>query len=158
RPMVRRRGHSRLRHRHRGRHQHRDGLVCRRRPARRLRPGPVLHRHARLARQRMNPLPSFITSARGALFDLDGVLVDTARYHYLAWRRLATELGFDFSEADNERLKGVSRMRSLEILLEIGGVAADSAARETMAARKNAWYVDYIARMDASEILPGARD
>jgi len=59
---------------------------------------------------------------RAAIFDLDGVIVDTAKYHYLAWKRLARELGFDFSEADNERLKGVSRTRSLEILLEIGGL------------------------------------
>ena len=51
------------------------------------------------------------------IFDLDGVIVDTAKYHYLAWRELANSLGFDFSEKDNERLKGVSRMRSLEILL-----------------------------------------
>ena len=54
------------------------------------------------------------------IFDLDGVLVDTAKYHYLAWKRLANELGFDFTKRDNERLKGVSRMRSLEILLELG--------------------------------------
>ncbi|EIQ01278.1 beta-phosphoglucomutase [Opitutaceae bacterium TAV1] len=103
-------------------------------------------------------LPSFITTARGAIFDLDGVIVDTARYHYLAWKRLAAELGFTFTEAHNERLKGVSRIRSLEILLEIGGIAVTPQEREAMAARKNAWYVDYIRKMDASELLPGARD
>jgi beta-phosphoglucomutase len=59
---------------------------------------------------------------RGCIFDLDGVVVDTAKYHYLAWKRLAKEMGFDFTEQDNERLKGVSRMRSLDILLEIGGM------------------------------------
>lgn len=93
-----------------------------------------------------------------AIFDLDGVLVDTAKYHYLAWKRLANAYGFDFTEADNERLKGVSRMRSLEILLEIGGMTADAAKREEMAAQKNRWYVEWIGRMDSSEILPGAAE
>ena len=58
-----------------------------------------------------------------AIFDLDGVIVDTAIYHYKAWKQLALELGFEFTEHDNERLKGVSRMRSLEILLEVGGIS-----------------------------------
>lgn len=95
---------------------------------------------------------------QAAIFDLDGVIVDTAKYHYLAWRRLADQLGFDFTEHDNERLKGVSRVRSLEILLEIGGVHADEGARQSMATQKNAWYVKYISNLDASEILPGAAD
>ena len=95
---------------------------------------------------------------RAAIFDLDGVIVDTAKYHYLAWKRLANELGFDFSELDNERLKGVSRMRSLEILLEVGGLDMDEAARLAAAERKNTWYVEYIKEMDESELLPGARE
>ena len=61
-------------------------------------------------------------SYRCAIFDLDGVLVDTAKYHYLAWKELAGRLGIDFSPEQNERLKGVSRMTSLDILLEIGGM------------------------------------
>lgn len=92
---------------------------------------------------------------RAAIFDLDGVIVDTAKYHYLAWKRLANEYGFDFTEADNERLKGVSRVQSLEILLEIGRLTFDDAAKAQMAARKNEWYIDYIRHLDASEILPG---
>ncbi|MCK5638116.1 MAG: HAD hydrolase-like protein, partial [Flavobacteriaceae bacterium] len=56
------------------------------------------------------------------IFDLDGVIVDTAKYHYLAWRNLANELGFEFTEEQNEQLKGVSRVRSLEILLSIGKI------------------------------------
>lgn len=95
---------------------------------------------------------------RAAIFDLDGVIVDTAKYHYLAWRRLAAELGFDFSERDNERLKGVSRMRSLDILLEVGGFGEEAfsdAQRQQMADRKNGWYVEYISRMTPDEILPG---
>lgn len=94
---------------------------------------------------------------QACLFDLDGVIVDTARYHYLAWKRLAAELGFDFSEHDNERLKGVSRVRSLEILLEIGGLTLPEATKRELAARKNDWYVEMISRMDESEVLPGAR-
>ena len=97
---------------------------------------------------------------RAAIFDLDGVLVDTAKYHYLAWCRLAQELGFAFSRNDNERLKGVSRMRSLEILLETGGMSGrfTSGQMAEMAERKNGWYVEYIMHMDASEILPGAAE
>jgi beta-phosphoglucomutase len=99
-----------------------------------------------------------IKTVRAAIFDLDGVIVDTAKYHYLAWKRLANENGFDFTEADNERLKGVSRMRSLEILLEIGGLNPSAEGKERMAERKNAWYVEYLQEMDASELLPGSVD
>lgn len=95
---------------------------------------------------------------RAAIFDLDGVIVDTAKYHYLAWKRLANELGFDFAERDNERLKGVSRMSSLEILLEVGGVDMDEASKIAAAEKKNSWYVEYIEAMDESELLPGARE
>jgi len=97
---------------------------------------------------------------KGGLFDLDGVIVDTAKYHYLAWRRLANEIGIDFSEHDNERLKGVSRVRSLEIILEMANKekAYSEAEKTEMMDRKNAWYVDYISKMDESEILPGARE
>ena len=94
----------------------------------------------------------------GAIFDLDGVLVDTAKYHYLAWRRLAAELGFEFTEADNERLKGVSRVRSLEILLEVGRVTMAAEQREEAAARKNAWYVEYLYTLNENALLPGAKD
>ncbi|MFH1523897.1 MAG: beta-phosphoglucomutase [Chloroflexota bacterium] len=93
-----------------------------------------------------------------ALFDLDGVIVDTAKYHYLAWKSLAHELGFDFTQKDNERLKGVSRMRSLEILLEIGGMTLDDATKTRLAAKKNDEYVKYIEKLDASELLPGAKE
>jgi beta-phosphoglucomutase len=95
---------------------------------------------------------------RLAIFDLDGVIVDTAKYHYLAWKRLGAELGIEFTERDNERLKGVSRMRSLEILLEIGKQEKTTAEKESLAAKKNTWYVQYILQMDTSEILPGVLD
>lgn len=97
-----------------------------------------------------------MSQIQACLFDLDGVLVDTAKYHYLAWKRLASELGFDFTEHDNERLKGVSRMASLQILLEIGGLELDEDKQRELAERKNNWYVESIAQMDATEILPGA--
>lgn len=95
---------------------------------------------------------------KAAIFDLDGVIVNTAKYHYLAWKRLAKEkYGFDFSEEDNERLKGVSRMRSLEILLECGGIKNISTDEmEKDAALKNKWYVEYISNIDKNEILDGA--
>lgn len=95
---------------------------------------------------------------KGALFDLDGVIVDTAKYHYIAWKRLADELGFEFTEQHNERLKGVSRMRSLEILLEIGGLTFPEEEMLRLATRKNDWYVEYLRQMDESELLPGARE
>jgi beta-phosphoglucomutase len=95
---------------------------------------------------------------RAALFDLDGVLVDTAKYHYLAWKRLADGLGFVFTPEHNERLKGVSRMRSLEILLEVGGLNPPQAERERMAAQKNAWYVEMLDGLTANDVLPGARE
>lgn len=91
---------------------------------------------------------------RGFIFDLDGVIVDTAKYHYLAWRNLANELGFDFSEEQNEAFKGVSRRRCLEILLELGGITVDEAQFEQWLHEKNEDYLSYIAKMDASEILP----
>ncbi|MDR2448510.1 MAG: beta-phosphoglucomutase [Prevotellaceae bacterium] len=93
------------------------------------------------------------------IFDLDGVLVDTAKYHYLAWKRLAATLGFDFSEQHNERLKGVSRMASLDILLEVGGIKGlPEEEKRDLAEKKNTWYVAYINRMTPSEILPGVLD
>lgn len=95
---------------------------------------------------------------KACIFDLDGVVVDTAKYHYLAWRKLARELGFEFSEQHNERLKGVSRMRSLEILLEVGGLSFPKDEMEKMAAKKNGWYLEYIMQMTPKEILPGAKE
>jgi beta-phosphoglucomutase len=93
---------------------------------------------------------------KGCIFDLDGVIVDTAKYHYLAWKKLATKLNIDFTEADNERLKGVSRMASLEIILEIGNRICDEGTKEEYASLKNKWYLDYINRMTPDEILPGS--
>ena len=92
---------------------------------------------------------------RGAIFDLDGVLVDTAKFHYLAWKRTAAGFGFNFTEKDNEKLKGVSRDRRSRSLLQIGGISCRMTRNRRLAAQKNEWYVDYIRQIDGSEILPG---
>jgi len=89
------------------------------------------------------------------LFDLDGVVVDTAKYHFIAWKAVAEELGFEFTLEDNERLKGVSRMQSLDILLEIGGVKFSDQEKMAMAEMKNSLYVSYIEKMTPEETLPG---
>jgi len=91
---------------------------------------------------------------KGFIFDLDGVIVDTAKYHYLAWRNLANSLGFEFTEVQNERFKGVSRVRSLDILLEIGNYTATDDQKKTWLIQKNEEYLEYIRQMDANEILP----
>ncbi|MFA8433191.1 MAG: beta-phosphoglucomutase [Marinifilaceae bacterium] len=95
---------------------------------------------------------------KACIFDLDGVVVDTAKYHYIAWKSLANGLGFDFTEEDNERLKGVSRMASLDILLEIGGVELDENTKLELADKKNKNYVEYILKMTPDEILPGVKE
>lgn len=93
---------------------------------------------------------------KGAVFDLDGVIVDTARFHYLAWRELAERLGFEFTEEQNERLKGVSRAKSLEILLEIGNLSLSEAEKEELAKQKNRRYRGMLEKLTERDILPGA--
>lgn len=95
---------------------------------------------------------------KGCIFDLDGVIVDTAKYHYLAWKSIAGELNFEFTETDNERLKGVSRMRSLEILLEVGHISLNEETKALLADKKNKLYLEYILRLTPDDILPGARE
>lgn len=95
---------------------------------------------------------------KACIFDLDGVIVDTAKYHFIAWREIARDLGFEFTEQDNERLKGVSRMRSLEILLEVGGKILNEPTKEILADRKNKDYLKYVLQMTPAEILPGSRE
>jgi beta-phosphoglucomutase len=85
---------------------------------------------------------------------LDGVIVDTAKYHYLAWKKLANQLGFEFTKEQNELFKGVSRKRCLEILLEIGTIEASQEQFDTWMVEKNEDYLVYIENMDASEVLP----
>lgn len=94
---------------------------------------------------------------KGLLFDLDGVLADTAKYHFLAWREIAGELGIEFTVKDNERLKGVSRERSFEIVLEVGNKTMAKEEQKKYCERKNERYLSYIQKMEADEILPGVR-
>jgi len=95
---------------------------------------------------------------KACIFDLDGVIVDTAKYHYMAWKKLADQLKIPFNEKDNERLKGVSRMKSLEIILDLGNVNLSQEEKEELAQKKNNWYVEYISNMDKSELLPGVEE
>lgn len=92
---------------------------------------------------------------RGCIFDLDGVIVDTAHYHFLAWKRLAAELNYQLTPADNERLKGVSRLKSLEIVLQLAGISMSAEEMERLADQKNAWFREYVAEMKPDEIFPG---
>ena len=95
---------------------------------------------------------------RGLLFDLDGVIVNTAEYHFLAWKEIAGRLGIPFTRGDNERLKGLSRMRSLEVLLDIGEKKLDRGEEERYCEEKNRIYLSYIRKMEKDAILPGVRN
>lgn len=93
---------------------------------------------------------------RAAIFDLDGVLADSARAHFAAWRRIAHGLEIAFDEADNEALKGVDRMGSLRRILALGGVELDADAMDELAARKNGYFLEAVRRMGPADLLPGA--
>ncbi|MCA0132573.1 beta-phosphoglucomutase [Winogradskyella alexanderae] len=95
---------------------------------------------------------------KGFIFDLDGVIVDTAKYHFLAWKELANGLGIDFTEKENEQLKGVSRVKSLEKILSWGNKTLPQDEFKRLMAEKNEDYLSYINRMDESELLPDVRN
>lgn len=95
---------------------------------------------------------------KGFLFDLDGVIVETAIFHYQAWRKMANDLGFDISEEFNETLKGVSRMDSLNLILEHGNVVLSEEEKVELAAKKNEHYLTLVSKMTADDILPGVRE
>lgn len=94
-------------------------------------------------------------SKKAFIFDLDGVIVDTAKYHFLAWQKIAAELGIEFTPEHNEELKGVSRVRSLEIILKLGNIEASEENKTKWLKQKNEDYLSYIEHMDESELLPG---
>lgn len=98
------------------------------------------------------PLP-----LKGIAFDLDGVLTDTARAHYRAWKRLADSLSIPFDEEANEALKGVDRMGSLALILG-NRPGYDAAERDRLAAIKNDWYLEEIADWSVADLFPGARE
>ena len=93
-------------------------------------------------------------SKKAFIFDLDGVIVDTAKYHFLAWRKLAATIGVDFTEHQNEQLKGVSRVKSLEKILAWGNTTVSGTVFNELMAHKNTDYLTYIDKMDDEEILP----
>ena len=96
---------------------------------------------------------------KAIIFDLDGVIVDTAVFHYQAWKKLANSMGFDLTETQNERLKGISRLESLDILLEIGKTDAISdEEKQQLATSKNEWYRENILKMTPKDILPGVKN
>jgi beta-phosphoglucomutase len=98
-----------------------------------------------------------VYNTKGVIFDLDGVIVDTAKFHYLAWRKLANDMGFDITESQNEQLKGVSRVRSLEKILGWGNVSLNEDQFMEQMAVKNDNYLSYISTMTAKDILPGVK-
>ena len=95
---------------------------------------------------------------KAAIFDLDGVIIDTAHYHYIAWKRLASEFNINLTIEHNELLKGVSRIRSLEIILELGNIRLSEEDKEKFANKKNAWFVEYIESIRPEEIFPGVKE
>lgn len=94
----------------------------------------------------------------GVIFDLDGVIVSTDNCHYLAWKKMADEEGIPFDRTVNERLRGVSRMESLSIILEKATKEYTDAEKEAMAARKNGYYVELIGSLTPDDMLAGAMD
>jgi beta-phosphoglucomutase len=95
---------------------------------------------------------------KACLFDLDGVLVDTAKYHFVAWKRLAESLDVSFTEHDNEQLKGVSRLESLEYILRKGNKQFSIVQKEQLMDTKNNWYLELVATMQPEELLPNVRE
>ena len=95
---------------------------------------------------------------KACIFDLDGVLVDTAHYHFLAWKRLAKEFDYNLTEEINEQLKGVSRMKSLDIVLHHANLTLAENKKEELADRKNGWFTEYVHAMKAEELFPGVKE
>jgi beta-phosphoglucomutase len=93
---------------------------------------------------------------RAFTFDLDGVLTDTAEYHYRAWKRLADEEGLPFTREDNEHLRGVSRRDSLMLILK-GRPYPEDQLQEMME-RKNRYYLEFIKEVSPHDLLPGAKE
>ncbi len=96
--------------------------------------------------------------SKGFIFDLDGVIVDTAHFHFLAWRKTAAELGFELTETLNEQLKGVSRIDSLQKILDWAGVSISEETFDRMTAEKNIDYLTHVNQMGHDDILPSVED
>ncbi|WP_343363623.1 beta-phosphoglucomutase [Listeria seeligeri] len=100
------------------------------------------------------------TALKGVLFDLDGVITDTAHYHYLAWKKTAESIGIEFDEVFNENLKGVSRIDSLLLILKKGNRENDFTEEEieALAADKNEFYVSLLQEITPADVLPGIKE
>lgn len=94
---------------------------------------------------------------KGIIFDLDGVITDTAKYHFLAWQKLANSLGFAISHEQNEQLKGVSRKHSLQQILKWGEKTCSEEEFEGYLISKNEDYLAMISGMDEKDLLPGVK-
>lgn len=92
---------------------------------------------------------------KGLIFDLDGVIVTTEHNHFVAWKRTADQLGISFSEKENELLKGMSRIDSLRIILEIGKKSISQEQMEALLVEKNKFYRDSITGLTRKDLLPG---
>jgi len=95
---------------------------------------------------------------KGFIFDLDGVLVDTAKYHFRSWQRISDSLGFSLDNKVAEQLKGSNRTASLEIVLDAGNIKATENEKTVLAKKKNNWYLDSLKNLDHSVVLPGVSD
>ena len=98
-----------------------------------------------------------MSKRRAVIFDLDGVIVDTASYHYIAWRKMANDLGFDISLEQNEQLKGVSRVHSLQQILGWGNKQVSESEFDTMMTQKNTHYLELISNLSEDDLLPGVK-
>ena len=96
---------------------------------------------------------------KGFVFDLDGVITDTAKYHYIAWKELASEIGIEIDLKFNEQLKGISRMDSLERILTLGNKndAYTEVEKEALATKKNTHYVQLLQSLTPDDLLPGVK-
>jgi len=96
-----------------------------------------------------------MAKTKGIIFDLDGVVVDTARFHFMAWKHIARKLAYPFSQQENERLKGISRVNSLEIILNLAKKELNQGEKEKLLVEKNEVYLTYINNLTRDDILPG---
>jgi beta-phosphoglucomutase len=97
-------------------------------------------------------------AVKACIFDMDGVIVDTAKFHFKAWQRLAESLGIPFTEHQNEQLKGVSRVDSLEKILAWGNLELNSQKKLELMELKNKWYLDFVIEVTPQDMLPGTFD
>lgn len=95
---------------------------------------------------------------RGCIFDMDGVIVDSAQHHFTSWKMIADELAISFTKKDNKFLKGLSRIDSLEMILSLGSLELNSETKQQLMEKKNSLYLDLISTIGEQEILPGVKN